>query len=368
MFFIFKLWPSLIIGLLIFLFVLMPSCWGQDNLEQALKEAKNSVEVYYLYSDHLQNTTLVLDQEQKIQEIIDYNSFGSVRLDKKTNNYNEPRKFLGQYYDEASNLDYLNIRYYDGASGRFISEDPEFWADLNNNLLDPQQLNSYSYSRNNPVVYCDPNGLSSASYNKTPKNGWQIGQKMGEFNGVAAYYNGLGSLSTSFSCVEFAKRYEAQTYGINNIGSVGSAKAMWEKADIINSKLNNANSSYVFSKHVNGEGFSLPSSGDLLFSTDGQYGHVMVVTEANFNEQANKGYVEIIDQNASRQAVRVLDVKKTEKGYQVMKNANTPLAGWLSPTTNNSSNNFSPTPTNQRPMPFYQKIWNNAKQFIKKYL
>ncbi len=41
--------------------------------------------------------------------------------------------------------------------GRFISQDPVFW-ELNQNLANPQSLNSYSYANNNPVTFSDPDG------------------------------------------------------------------------------------------------------------------------------------------------------------------------------------------------------------------
>ena len=51
----------------------------------------------------------------------------------------------------------MNARYYNSFSGRFISQDKMFW-NPENFLSDPQQLNSYSYARNNPILYEDQNG------------------------------------------------------------------------------------------------------------------------------------------------------------------------------------------------------------------
>ena len=67
--------------------------------------------------------------------------------------------------------DLLNARYYDLTQGQFLSEDPVFLAVGNPNqvegmtgentqqyISDPQQLNSYSYSRDNPIINKDPSG------------------------------------------------------------------------------------------------------------------------------------------------------------------------------------------------------------------
>jgi len=57
-------------------------------------------------------------------------------------------------------LNYLNARYYDGARGQFMSQDPVYLnlSKLDIQLSDPQSWNSYSYSRNNPIVYVDQSG------------------------------------------------------------------------------------------------------------------------------------------------------------------------------------------------------------------
>jgi|SRR3989344_8225001 len=73
--------------------------------------------------------------------------------------FTEQRKFIGEEYDAETGLNYLNARYYDASIGRFVSQDPMFWSLPLELLADPQQLNSYSYARNNPIVGSDPSGL-----------------------------------------------------------------------------------------------------------------------------------------------------------------------------------------------------------------
>jgi hypothetical protein len=51
----------------------------------------------------------------------------------------------------------LNARYYNGVQGQFISEDPVFLGGQQN-LQDPQSLNAYSYSEDNPIIKEDPTG------------------------------------------------------------------------------------------------------------------------------------------------------------------------------------------------------------------
>ena len=53
----------------------------------------------------------------------------------------------------------LQARYYDGSKGEFLSEDPVFLGDpRQQNLNNPQSLNSYSYANDNPITKSDPTG------------------------------------------------------------------------------------------------------------------------------------------------------------------------------------------------------------------
>ena len=62
--------------------------------------------------------------------------------------------WLNQVSDEASTgLVYLNARYYDSGSSRFVSPDPLM------NPADPKTLDAFRYADNNPVTYTDASGL-----------------------------------------------------------------------------------------------------------------------------------------------------------------------------------------------------------------
>ena len=118
---------------------------------------------HYIHTDHLGGTNVATDENGKGVEVVDYYPFGEGRISKNTTAFSEQRKFIGEEYDGDTGLSYLNARYYGGSRGQFVSQDPvfrEMGVDERTErvLADPQMLNSYSYSRNNPLILQDSNG------------------------------------------------------------------------------------------------------------------------------------------------------------------------------------------------------------------
>jgi RHS repeat-associated protein len=74
-----------------------------------------------------------------VAETLDYYPYGSLKFDTTTGAYGgESRKYIGQQYDPATGLSYLNARFFNGAQGQFLSEDPIFLSVGNQNQV--QQL------------------------------------------------------------------------------------------------------------------------------------------------------------------------------------------------------------------------------------
>jgi RHS repeat-associated protein len=88
-------------------------------------------------------------------------------------------KFTGAELDSESGLYHMGARYYSPGLGRFVQPDPLYitYARFN----DPQQLNLYAYSRNNPTTFSDPSGLDV-------KLNCEGGQK--DCNGALDQFNG----------------------------------------------------------------------------------------------------------------------------------------------------------------------------------
>jgi RHS repeat-associated protein len=131
------------------------------GIDQPLMMERAGGETYFYHSDRMGSIAALSGSSGAVVCTYQYDSFGKTQPCAKVAN---PYGFAGREYDAESGLYYLRARYYDPATGRFISPDP---LDLTGLLLlgstglrgAPQRLNPYSYAVNNPLVFRDPSGL-----------------------------------------------------------------------------------------------------------------------------------------------------------------------------------------------------------------
>jgi RHS repeat-associated protein len=105
---------------------------------------------HYHHADSLGSAIAVTDSTGAVEQTMDYDVFGRVRS--MTGANGTTYTFTGEEND-LSGLVYLRARYYDPATGRFLSRDP-YPADAQ----DTQTINRYVYVKNNPTNYVDPSG------------------------------------------------------------------------------------------------------------------------------------------------------------------------------------------------------------------
>jgi RHS repeat-associated protein len=89
-----------------------------------------------------------------VTDAYEYDAFGNLIAQTGTT----PNAYLyrGERYDSDLGLYYLRARWYNPASGRFMSRDP-----YGGSIYDPASLHRYNYARANPVNYIDPSGRSN---------------------------------------------------------------------------------------------------------------------------------------------------------------------------------------------------------------
>ncbi len=183
--------PRYIITLLLLLGLLMAGgslAYAEDAAPVKTWRGRKvlSEKTYYYLNDHLGDVDVVVDDKGTVVERNDYKPYGQDRAEVKTADAPKTTQgFTGKEKDEETGLYYYGARYYDPAIGRFVSSDPVFFPEKSENdpkireiLQDPQNLNAYSYARNNPLKFVDPDGefLLPVIADPTTLSGFAMGQ------------------------------------------------------------------------------------------------------------------------------------------------------------------------------------------------
>jgi RHS repeat-associated protein len=126
----------------------------------ARRDVPGTPTVKYYFSDHLGSASVITNSTGTMPplEESDYYPYGGeiAVSGSDSNRY----KFTGKERDAESGLDYFGARHYASALGRFMIPD---WAEKPidvpyANFGNPQSLNLYSYVKNNPTTFGDPDG------------------------------------------------------------------------------------------------------------------------------------------------------------------------------------------------------------------
>jgi RHS repeat-associated protein len=151
--------------------------------------ATGSAQTHFIHPDHLGSTDVVTDSTGAVSQNLSYYPYGATRI--STGQNATKRQYIGQFTDDSS-LSYLNARYYDSSRGQFLSQDPSFLG-TQQNLKDPQTLNSYSYANGNPISNKDPLGLWAILLGPSVTiPGWGLTFGGGiaiDMSGIDYYYN-----------------------------------------------------------------------------------------------------------------------------------------------------------------------------------
>ena len=150
---------------------LVESALGGSNTEEYIffngrrmaraEEPVSTTNVHYYFSDHVGSADVITNYQGSVQKESDYYPYGGeiVISGSDINNY----KFNGKERDSESGLDNFGARYDSSNLGRFMTPD---WAGKPTAVPyavfgDPQSLNLYGYTRNDPVSRADADGHSA---------------------------------------------------------------------------------------------------------------------------------------------------------------------------------------------------------------
>ena len=130
---------------------------------QKLATLNNGTTLFFTISDHLGSSSIVTSTTGTPTEYRDFRPFGTATVSQVIQDSKNDFRFTGKELDSETALQYFGARYLDNQFARFQSVDPFLLrgADLPRVLADPQQLNSYSYARGNPLILIDQDGNRS---------------------------------------------------------------------------------------------------------------------------------------------------------------------------------------------------------------
>jgi RHS repeat-associated protein len=208
-----------------------------DQVVAMVKQTNGVNTVNYLHKDHLGSITTVTDDAGNVVERFAYEPFGKRRFPSGVTDPNDTIKAVTtergftehEHLDELGLID-MNGRIYDPQLGRFMSADPTV-----PHPLDIQSFNRYSYTRNNPLVYVDPNGfyddycgdcggISGTGDADTPSSGQYFGGTSdNSWNSTATqtYYSVGGSGSPILSDNAFGQSGMPMWAGLDSGGASG---------------------------------------------------------------------------------------------------------------------------------------------------
>ena len=113
-----------------------------------IKGASKKETITFIHTDHLGSPIMATDESGKVKWRKDYQPFGKALTNKDTDNN---VGFTGHKDDKSLGLTYMQARWYQPDTGRFMALDPLRYRDVHS-------FNRYVYGNNNPYKYVDPDG------------------------------------------------------------------------------------------------------------------------------------------------------------------------------------------------------------------
>jgi RHS repeat-associated protein len=123
--------------------------YGLGNIAEWSGYSMNAVVDYYL-EDGMGNTRFMTNNSGSMDSVLSFDPYG-VRTYQSGGS--PAHEYDGQRLDSDTNFYFLRARYYDPATGRFITRDT-----LSGNLINPLTQNPYIYAGGNPINQDDPSG------------------------------------------------------------------------------------------------------------------------------------------------------------------------------------------------------------------
>jgi RHS repeat-associated protein len=127
------------------------------NIDEPLAMLRSSATSYY-HADGLGSVTSLSNAAGSLAQTYTYDSYGKQTA--SSGSLTNAFQFTSRESDAETGLYFVRARYYDPATGRFVSEDPSVFEG---------GMNFYPYVDNNPINWFDPYGLQKRKSRQKPK-------------------------------------------------------------------------------------------------------------------------------------------------------------------------------------------------------
>ncbi len=146
----------------------------------------------YIHKDHLGSTTVVTDEYGDVPirqpELTQYRPYGGARAGSALNTITD-YNFTDQEWDGSTGLYNYDARLYSPEIALFVTADI-----LIKNAYDPQLLNRYAYTRDNPIKYIDPSGHEGLEVSWGIGHVWGIGVDYSKGEFTLTLREGIGTV------------------------------------------------------------------------------------------------------------------------------------------------------------------------------
>ncbi|MCH7536105.1 MAG: RHS repeat-associated core domain-containing protein, partial [Bacteroidetes bacterium] len=148
---------------------------------------------FFYHPDHLGSTSYITDAAGEVYQHLQYFPFGETMVEEHSNTWRTPYLFNGKELDEETGLYYYGARYYMCWLGRWAKPDP---------IGIKGGINLFRFSRDNPIVFMDPNGTEETSATNFSK---------ADFSKSIFNRDGMNTFDTS-ATINFLDKKYAQLY------------------------------------------------------------------------------------------------------------------------------------------------------------